>query len=588
MIPLKALFFSFILSWRGLIFLSLLLLLFWLCQDYPTWRNDQINKNNTQSRSNHHDNDVAPQFQQQQYDESSADKKKPTDNENYENNMNEDDKDDRQRPKKKDELALIHYILAMPLATVYIVIRALLDCIRNVVFWTLWFLEKSAPVIDAWLFDKVTVWLPKKYQQCETWWLTRGVYAWQNTKNYVVHTAIPTTVYCIDQTCIGTVHVCRRINKTSIQFGDAWQRFAKQHDWKQLANDMADVWLAIVWQPIVWAISRGYRLGAMIYYGGRNVLWSLKDDIQWLITVAIPSLWKAVTDTELYGLVSEGASWFSIHSKWIIAKVLQQVVLPLLHNMRRGSIVLIDVIALIVGSDSFQTRLQKIRTIVLSNMIWWIEEQINFFTDNINLLLRVAKPCATYFGNELLPALTEAYKRLTKWLWDCYISYIRPALTDTYYFIQPTMIIAYKYASDIASVPFITIWEFVQTVGSVTWDAIQRYCQHSIMAAIPLIQQSSYHTWLLSKQFYTQLTLWLDEQAPYIMDAFSKACNLAITNGWALVTFDSAGMKEQIIHASELMFESLERIISEWIKEQSQPTGTTTTGYDHYNEKKIN
>ncbi|KAG2227319.1 hypothetical protein INT45_004274 [Circinella minor] len=516
--------------------------------------------------------------------------------ENNDNNDNVDENGDEKESKqeqrqrqnnKKDDLSFLHYILAMPLATIYIVIRAMLDCIRNVIFWTLWFLEKSAPVIDAWLFDKVTVWLPKKYEQCETWWSTRGVHVWRSTQDYAVHTAIPTTVYCIDQSFIGIAHIYRRVHKISIQFGGAWQRFAKQHDWKQLMHDMADVWFAIVWQPAVWTITRIYRLVSMIYYGGRNVLRSIKQDLQWLFTLAIPTLWQVITNTQVYHWISRGISWFSIHFKRIIAKVLQQFVLPLLKNIRCNVIISIDFIASIVESHGFQTRLQKIRTFILSNMIWWIEEQVVFFTDNIDFLLRVAIPCVTYFTNELLPALTEAYKHLATAFWNCYIYYVRPVIIETYYFIQPSVIVVYKYVSGILFLPFISFWKLIQLVGSTVWDTIQHYGQHTVMASLLFIQQSATHTWLLSKKCYASLTLWFEKQAPYIMNTFSKSWELAVTNGLALSQVDTIGMRDWIVKVSEMTFESLERTLSEWIKEQSQPTNSTTNNsYDDHNEKK--
>ena len=590
MVSLYTLFFTFILSWRGVIFVSISLFLLWLCKDYPTWRSQRINA--IQSPSDHHLKNETSQQQQQQPNNNTTDEKEPIkeDNDTVDSSHDNDKNESKQRQRQKhkeDDLSLLHYILAMPLATIYIAIRAMLDCIRNVIFWTLWLFEKSVPIIDAWLFDKVTVWLPKKYQQCEAWWVTRGVHIWRSTQDYTIHTAIPTIIYCIDQSIIGISHIWRQIHKTSVQFGDACQHFAKQHDWKRLANDMADVWLAVVWQPVVWTISRIYRLVFIIYYGGRNVLRSIKQDVQWLFTIAIPTLWGAITNTQAYHWISRGVSWFSTQSKWIIAIVLQQALLPLLRTIRHSVIVSIDFIASVIESHGFQTRFQKIRTIVLSNMVWWVEEQAVFFTDSAECLLRVAIPCITYFTKELLPPLTKAYKRLTTVFWNCYIYCLRPVIIETYHFIQPTVFVAYKYASRIVSIPFVSLWALIQKVGSTIWDTIQHYGQHTVVASIHLIQRAVTHTWLLSKQFYASFTLWLEKQTPYIMDVFSKAWQLAVTNGSALTQFDMVGMKDWIVKVSEMTFESLERTLSEWIKEQSQPTSSATdNGYDKHNEKK--
>ncbi|KAI9499524.1 hypothetical protein BDB00DRAFT_866397 [Zychaea mexicana] len=540
----------------------------------------QIQK--TQSRANHVKgttlNQQQPQQQQQQqrsqHGNVNTNLTKSFD-ESYDEQIAEQQREQKQTEKpttQKQQLSIVHYVLAMPLAAVYIVARALLDCIRGSVFWTLWFIEKSAPMIDAWLFDKVTVWLPAKYAQCEQWWTTRGVHVCYETQQYALYTAIPATIHCIDHLFIGIVHFYRWTHKISIQFGDAWQRFAKQHDWKQLASDMANVWTAVVWKPTVWTVYRFYRLGVLLYYGSQQVLRSIKNDLTWLATIALPTIWSFIKATRMYDWVSRSASWTSMQMKWVVARALEQVALPLLRNARCGIITTVDFIASVIESHGFQTRLQKMRTVFFSNVVWLIEEQAGFFTNNVELLM----PCIAYFTNEIMPSLAKAYKRLTTMLWAFYIRQIRPALISAYFFVQPTIIAYYRFVSDTVSDPIIAVWMFAQSVSSRIWVAVQLHGHHTLAASIRSIQQSANHTWLLSKQLYVYLTLWIEKHAPYILDVFSKAWELAVSNGWALVQLDTTEMKDWVVKVSAMTFESLERTLSEWIKEQSQTSYTAT------------
>ncbi|KAI8148936.1 hypothetical protein BJV82DRAFT_505794 [Fennellomyces sp. T-0311] len=467
----------------------------------------------------------------------------------------------------------------MPMATVYIVARALLDCSRNVIYYTLWFLERSTPVIDAWLFHKVTVWLPAKYEQCERWWATRGVHAWHKTQNYAVNTVVPTTVHCLDQFFVGVGHTYRSLHKISIQFGVAWRRFAQKHDWKQLASDMVDLWTAVVWQPTVWIVSRTYRLGAMLYYGSRNVIRSLKEDVRWVFAVALPTVWHMIATTRIFDWTYHGALWVNARTKWGVAKMLEHVVLPLLQSLRRGTITSIDFIASVINSPGFQKRLHAARVVVMSSTVWMVQDQITFLTDNVELFLGVVVPCANWFMNEVVPRLSAAYHRLTMILWRSYQRHLRPALVTAYCLVQPFALAIYTHLSGAISVPFVKMWALAQTIGTAAWDYAQLYGQHTLSTAFQLARQSGTRAWILSKQLYTHLSLWLEQQAPSLLSAFNTAWELAVSHGFNLMHVDATAMKEWVSNVAELTFESLERILSEWIKEQSQG------GYDAAKEK---
>ncbi|CDH56067.1 hypothetical protein RO3G_02785 [Lichtheimia corymbifera JMRC:FSU:9682] len=502
-----------------ILFCILVLFLLWLCQDYPTWRRERVDG----SSSTENDTPTATATEISSSSPSSS---------TASTTSNKKEEEDGKRPS----FSLAHYILATPLAVVYMVIRLILDALRHAIYYTLWGIEKAAPHVDDWLFDKVTVWIPAKLEQWQQWWDDHGKRYLQAAQHYTKDRLLPALIQGVERTVVALVYGGREAARLWEQMTLAWQRFMQQHDWQQLASDVVDLLT-----PMALRIA---KLAVMIYHGTLRIARSLKQDALWIWTVAIPFIVNKVAASS--NTVRRILDSCCIAGIWIM----DHMVTPMLRTIQPGMIKMADIILGIVQSPTFiQLRHDCYRAMAV-RFVWIVMEIMAMVQDMSYcvewVVVHTLVPLVSCYFDEIQPRLAQVYHHMVALL-------VQQILIPIYQRLCPLCITLYtSIAKPIAKV----IHQATQYTSKLVSLLGQR--------AIQITLQGLQHMWPL----VSATSQWLQRQAPFLYDLFAS---IHFKVDWPSLGQDVMEMGRWMVTQAENVLASFERTLSEWIKDQSLP-----------------
>ncbi|KAJ8661491.1 hypothetical protein O0I10_002757 [Lichtheimia ornata] len=507
-----------------ILFCILVLFLLWLCQDYPTWRRERRRQQlDGSSSSTGKDNTPTASTTTPSSSSSSSTASTTT-------------KKEEKEDGKKPSFSLAHYILATPLAVVYMVIRLILDALRHAIYYTLWGIEKAAPHVDDWLFDKVTVWIPAKLEQWQQWWEDHGKRHLQTVQRYTKQRLLPALIQGVETTVVALVYGGREAARLWDQMMLAWQRFMQQHDWQQLASDLVDVLT-----PMALRIA---RLAAMVYHGTLRIGQSLKQDALWVWTIAIPFIVNKVAASS--NTIRRILDSCCIAGIWIT----DHVVTPMVRIIQPAMIKTADTILGIVQSPTFiRLRYDCYRAMAV-RFVWVVMESMTMIQDMSIcvewVIVHTLVPLISCYFNEIQPRLAHVYHYMVALL-------VQQILMPIYQRSYPLCITLY---TSIARPIAMAIHQATQH----TYKVVSLLGQRAIQITVQALQ----HMWPL----VSATSQWLQRQAPFLYELFAS---IHFKVDWPSLGQDVMGMGRWMVTQAENVLASFERTFSEWIKDQSLP-----------------
>lgn len=543
---------SFIFSIQGFIYISILALLTWLLQGYPSWRQEKLASLKSDDKNKLL---LSP---------AAAAATTTTTSSPSSSSLS---KDSTQENAPTEKLSLAHYILATPFAAFYIVGRATFDTIRYSIYWLLWSCERTLPHLDDWLFDFVTVSLPRAYTTMEHWWTEQGKPTCQRCTEYTQQHVIPNTVHGLEVFFVGTYRVGCNIKAITIEFVNAWKRFVDRHNWHQLAIDLSNVAYKTCWVPTAWLVTRTTRLCKITYTGLRAMVISIGNDVHWICTVAIPSVYNYIASTQLAQWIWRGsvAVWKSFEKSgiWINSYLLAPTIGRLLTFLVRS----IDSLILLLQQRTIQEKLERIYRLVAPHVVWACMDSVAVLNDIVSGSYHVYKelvvPTYALFMKHIMPRLTIAYKAAAANLVEWHNTHLYPAWLVIYPYLNTPLLWIH---TNLTLPIYREMYTMVATM-------INYMTQHLNAQLWNLGAKLVGFTAAYAASVYSFIQYWLLKQAPvlaaFIQSSYEKVIQLCDWNALQQDIMSSVAlMYDWISKQSNAMYSSLERSLGAWADEQ--------------------
>lgn len=535
---------TFIFSLKGILSISLLTFFIWLLGDYPYWRAKRANNKNSITVTTATTATAETTSLQPDTNDTNEKHQKPIEN-----------------------LSLTHYILVSPFAAVYILGRAILDTIRYSLYFALWWCEKSIPYIDDWLYDKATIWIPKKYNEIESWWITKGKPGFISYKNHFQQQTLPTLIANLELFFIKTYNTGCIVVSSTQDFINAWKRFTQRHDWRQLATDLSNVAYTVFWNPLVWIVTRSIRLGKLVYHGLRSAAISIRDDIMWICSTLIPVIYNYTISTRLMRLCGISITKLTKGVHQLCLGIHEYLLVPTLGRFLTWLVKSIDQLILLLQDHTIQQKLLRMYRWTAPNLVWTIFEFSSFVTEIGTwarfVFIQLLYPAYVLFVRRVIPRLAIAYQKIViQWGYELHIY---PAWLMIYPYLNAPLLWAYTKLT----VPVLNgLYTLVASLSTYVTQHLVVKLQTILSKVIEI--SMSYAQWV-----YSVIQSWLIKQAPVLSDLIQKLYTLIINScDWDGLKQDTWLIMTELYDwtskQSNMVYLSFERSLSAWAKEQGK------------------
>lgn len=549
-------------SLSNLPYIAVLLLFLWLLRDYPRWRSEKISTGAVKSGS------PASTCQSEQVNInnktsiSDGATEKKTSNDQATNN----------------QLGILHYILMFPFATIYVFVRGAIHFTRTLLYSLLWYLEKSAPTIDAWLFEKVTVWLPAKINQAKTWWNIRGIHHWKATRNYVRETTIPALITGIENTFFAIKRFYEFLRRLGVALQKLWHSIAHSHDWRQLALGTAEIWMIFIWPLVTYIAAKLHGIAMLVYVGSIRTIKAILEDIVWISTTVLPAACHYLASTRAVGALQRACHLLGYYMRRILA-----LLAPVTGIIQQSTIATIDYLVRILQSEKFLKQWHTFERNLRAQTFWFLGEIFAFIISLGDLtrsfIDHALIPCIIFTRRELYPYLQATYEYLVDILQPLYSHLAAYFWRRVYPFLIPL----YRQISEFASAPMKALWTISCDFASKSWNAMAIYAFALLrITTNTLIHVAASITPFVKDAFSIVLSS-VESHAPKLLGVLHSAFEQTVDFVSSLIHNDlqvfTNAFREWLTIQSELLFASLERILAAWFQEQ-------TSSDDHVDDLK--
>jgi hypothetical protein len=531
---------EFIFSTKGLLFYTIIALILWFLRDYSQWRSNRLNNK---------DSTNIPTLTSVK--ESLSDASTPK----------------NQEQDNTEPLSLAHYILVTPFAALYIISRAILDALRYSIYFTLWSIERSIPYIDDWLFDFVTITLPNVCNKTEDWWLQQGRPACIRTKTHLQQHTIPNTVDALEIFFVTMYKIGCVVQASILDFVAAWKRFIHRHDWHQLATDLSDIAYTTIWAPLVWVVTRTTHLCHIVYTGIRATVVSIANEIKWIFTIAIPTIYTYLISTRLAKILYQGFNYTGQQLQRICFLIFQYILSPTLGRLLTWTVKAIDHFIILLQQHTIHAKLVRMYRYIAPNTVWIVLEMSSLLASSLEgarlLHHQLLHPAYQLMMKHLMPRLAIAYQAMVEGLCRWYETNLYPAWLQVYPYLNTPLYWIYTN---------LTVPVYREVYACLT--AIATYLTQHLAAHI-----WTAITWLITvstafaQSAYSVIQVWLTKQAPVLARIIHTSYEWLIHScDWNALQRDIttivASFYEWVAEQSNLLYSSLERSLVTWANEQ--------------------
>ncbi|KAI9273179.1 hypothetical protein EDC94DRAFT_594092 [Helicostylum pulchrum] len=553
---------NFIFSLKGITLIALTAFFVWLLTGYPQWKQQRTTTTTTTTHTNHDSlktkisTEIASLKQEagQQVNNPEANGQQDTQGNN--------------RPIK--DLSLAHYILVTPFAALYILGRVILDTVRYSVYFVIWSCERSIPHIDDWLFDKVTIWLPKKYSELEQWWIYKGKPSVAAYSHHFQHATLPAIIKNTETFFETGYRIGCTVSSATQDFIDAWKRFTQRHDWHQLTTDLGNVAYIVIWAPLVWVVIRSVRLANLVYSGLRSVAISVQGDVVWICSTLIPAVYDYMITTRLaqwiyIGILSAGkgmrSTCLALH---------QYVLVPTLGRFLIWLVKSIDQAILLLQDHTIQQKLHRIYKWMAPKIVWTILEFSGVFLEIVkwahSVCIQLLYPAYRLFMKRVLPSLAIAYQKIVvHWGYELHLY---PAWVKVYPYLNTPLLWAYTNVT----VPLLNgVYTFVASISN--------HVTRLLLVKLQIILNKAIEISIFYSQWSYRITQsWLLKQAPVLSEIIQNSYQVFLNAcDWDSLKQDTVALCTDLYDwiqvQSNLVYLSIERSLSSWVKEQGGEGG---------------
>ncbi|ORX60680.1 hypothetical protein DM01DRAFT_1164901 [Hesseltinella vesiculosa] len=322
---------------------------------------------------------------------------------------------DRDQPSDHPQrLSLWQYILMAPMAVAYLAGRLLLDTLRSGLYYSLLAAERAAPKLDAWLFDLVTVRLPKRLDDLEVWWAVTGQpWCQAKTQHWKEHT-VPACIAALDVFFLNVYEAYQGAARAVSVMAQAWRSFRQGHDWKQLGMALATMAHDLCWQPLVQIT----HLLKLVFSGVRSGLVATYQDIRWLVLEALPAAVAWVASTQVVTWTGQCLGWCRhvvvpqlVHAGLVVCS-------PLLLGLTRVCLWTGDGVLWVLQSAPCQWLLHSCAAVAhgfvanVRRVAAWTAQVCQGFVDGVLV------PLWQGYWKVMQPQLARIYQRVVAWAVD--------------------------------------------------------------------------------------------------------------------------------------------------------------------------
>ncbi|KAI8642765.1 hypothetical protein BD408DRAFT_415894 [Parasitella parasitica] len=555
---------KFLFSTREFICISAIIFLAWLLTGYPQWRQG---RRAALSASVAHPIALG-KHEQQQNDEGTT-------------TVNAQDTDKAAKETARSsasentlkKVSLAHYILVAPFAALYIVGRATIDTVRYGLYYLIWACERALPHLDDWLFEFVTVIIPKAFASMELWWTDQGRPACTCCYAYVQQHIIPGTVHGLEVVFVGCYKGMCAIQTASMRFIAAWRIFVDRHDWRQLVTDLSDIAFETCWVPAARISARAIHLCKISWAGVRAMAISIAEDIKWTCTVAIPAVYRYVISLRIthacyYGLVAatEGARWgFVCVNDYLLAPTIGRLLTFLVRS--------IDSLILLLQQRTIHEKLKRLYRLVAPNAVWMLADCVAIINGlcvaSLLVYDELLRPAYHLFMKHIMPCLTIAYTAAATNLAKWYNVHFYPAWLVIYPYLNAPLLWMHTNLT-------LPIWRQAYHIAA---SMINYITQHLSAQLWNLCAKIAAMTLAYAQSVYSFIRLWLLKQAPALASLVHLSYETVIqVCDWnalqqeikATVSFVYDSVSDQ----AKMVYSSLERSLSSWADEQQSAVDT--------------
>lgn len=528
--------FSFFFSIQSLLILCIALFIFYILQDYPQW------KSNRQPATTREESKPTSSKQQQ---ESAENKKDSIEN-----------------------VSIAHYILVMPFAVLYIIVRVLFDAIRYSLYYTLWTIEQSLPYIDDWLFDTLTVWLPAKVNEWSEWWKDKGKPAYLIYQDHFYQHTLPALIQLMENAFVNLYRLGCVCQSLASELIDIWTKFVNGHDWNQLVDDLSEVAYRAICQPMMTVTTSIIRLCQLIYRGTKYLYLSMKADIVWAATEAVPRMYDYVISTRLVHLLSAVFDLLYKQLLRIILGIRDHLLAPTLGRALSWLVRGIDYVLLLLQTNKFQQRLERVCRFLIPQTTWVITEIWRTVSDLWTVIrmihYQLIYPAYLVYVKHVMPRLSVGYHQMRDRLIQLYKRQIHPA---------------WLYLIPYIRTPIIQIYIFIRPLGNLTQAISTELIKWSLRLGscmqVGIIQFFQLFA-VYMHQLYEVLQQWLMKQAPLLSKLLQHCLDKIYAYNWQGMKDDLMNngfiLYQWISEECNLIYASIERSLVVWVNEQASMT----------------
>ncbi|KAH8552050.1 hypothetical protein BGW37DRAFT_490497 [Umbelopsis sp. PMI_123] len=526
---------------RTLLLIAILIAFLWAARGYPKWRKDRLAARSTPEKT------VPPA--------TSTEKDDTTSN--------------------LSSLLNLKSIPVLPLAVVYIILRAMWDLFCLTVYYSLLACERLGVRLDSALFHFVNVQLPVILHNIGQWWTNTGIHICRQGWQYTMTTLIPLMIKAIDQLALRLSLYWTALGKwmavMSIHLHEAFTK----------VQQIAMATFHAVEAPIVWLAWRISRLATLISNGVIKISKALWQDICAIshVVARVGSLfWNSigypvtvfiVDRTEiLYRAISAAATkiWNTLATR---------VVLPLYRLIRPPLEWMISKIFSFLLSERVQKALRSYWQKTVS-MAAYMTKDVGIFIQSIFkaiewVIMNLVFPLYRTLRFHLLPNLSALYIRLRTAFW----SVIGPISS----FISPLMSPVIRVCTSLYGIilypALCTAYTTIINLGIKLINKIRiqhnlyRLCQnlyfHVSAAAVFLYEQCA-AAYLTCSAFFWQ-------HAPAISNVLAKSSEqilAVLAVAWSEAQIIGGQISASISVQAEAVAQSLERVVGTWIDAQTE------------------
>lgn len=462
-------------------------------------------------------------------------------------------------------------IPVLPLAAVYIVLRATWDLFCLTVYYGLLGCENLGARFDTALFHFVTVRLPVILDRFGHWWTHTGIKLCQQGWRYTTTTLLPSLVKAIAalawQVSISWTALSKWISVLSVRLSQTFANIQR----------IVTAFFHAIETPVVWIAWRVSRLTMLISDGVLRISKALWRDICAVGRVGakiLRAFWNAVgypitvfivDKTEI---IYRGISTV-INKGWDI--VATRLVLPLYRLVRPVAELMISKIMEVLLSERVK-RMLRLRWKWTVSTLSLLTRDIGVFLQSAFqaldwLVVKVMIPFYRTIRYQLLPLLSVLYTRLR----SCFWNFIGPILTAIAPLISPVVracTILYEkfiYPALCKSIVDLTVWLInkIRFQHNLYRACQALYSQASILAVF--IYNKCSATYSILSAFFWQ-------HAPAITQLLAKISDQVVSLSaiaWSEAQVIGSQISTTISVQAEAVAQSLERVVGNWIDAQT-------------------